>query len=181
MERAALGRDPSHGGTPHGRSCHDAFADMMGFFMMTRVQTPPRQQNQQPRLPLTPRGDWPEIAVRVGWALVAAAIILRLVRFLEYHSLWLDEVYLADNILGRGFWQLTHKLDNGQGSPIGFLWVSWIFTRMFGSSEYVLRLPSLLAGAATLPLFFLLLRRSVNARTGLIALVLIGICQSLVR
>ena len=88
------------------------------------------------------------------WAIVTGGIILRLARYLADRSLWLDESYLALNLMNRSFGQLIHTLDYNQGAPLGFLFTEKATLRVFGDSEYALRLPSLLVGIASLFLFY---------------------------
>ncbi|HQV94036.1 MAG TPA: hypothetical protein PLA27_01945 [Anaerolineales bacterium] len=83
--------------------------------------------------------------------------ILRLRQYFSGRSLWADEAMLALNIVNRNFAELFKPLEYDQGAPLGFLLVEKLFNVMFGRTEYVLRFFPLLAGLASLWLFYLLI------------------------
>ena len=100
--------------------------------------------------------SWQQALIAV---LFLCGIVLRLRQYLTDRSLWLDEAMLALNIVQRDFAGLTKPLDYDQGAPIGFLWLEKVFNLILGRSEFALRLFPLLAGLASLWLFYLLLKR----------------------
>lgn len=110
--------------------------------------------------------DW------VMWAIVGLGIGLRLLRYWQGRSLWLDEVFLANNLIHKSAWGLLGKLDYRQGAPPLFLLACKGAVKLFGNSEYALRLVPLLAGLISVPLFYLLARRTLK-RSGLIAALLL--------
>ncbi|MCQ3947581.1 MAG: hypothetical protein DPW21_12955 [Anaerolineae bacterium] len=122
---------------------------------------------------LAPR-DW------IGLGLVLAGLALRLRQYLVNRSLWLDEAMLANNILSRDVARLLQPLDNDQGAPIGFLVLQKSVTLYLGSSEYALRLIPFLAGCLALALMFLLVRKTVGAFAGSLALALFAFSPALV-
>src|SRR5262249_34403137 len=67
--------------------------------------------------------------------------------------LWIDECMLAENFLDRGFLDLLAPLEHHQVAPIGFLWIELACVRLFGFSEWSLRLFPLLCGIASLLVF----------------------------
>jgi hypothetical protein len=83
-------------------------------------------------------------------ALAALAAILVLAAALRLwqarESLWLDELHTAWCALGTPG-QVAPRAMAGNQSPL-FFWLEWLLVRAFGSSELVLRLPSLIAGIA---------------------------------
>ncbi len=116
---------------------------------------------------------WPREATIFACLLIAAGAIFRIRAFFHWRSLWLDEIYLAHSIVSRGFSRLLFEpLDFWQAAPVGFLAVERLFVDLFGTGERVLRLPSLLAGLGSLPLFFFLIRRMLTLRGTLLALTL---------
>jgi hypothetical protein len=92
------------------------------------------------------------------WLLMAIGVLLRADQYFGNRSLWLDESFLALNIVQRTPLQLIQPLDYGQGAPVGFLLAEKLITLVFGDSEYSLRLLPLIAGIASLPLFWMTLR-----------------------
>ena len=89
-------------------------------------------------------------AVRREWAwgigLVVVALALRLYR-LDAQSLWLDEGSTWQLIGLPWAWQFTDLFNSAAAYPLyHVLLKAWV--ALFGASEFALRLPSALAGAA---------------------------------
>ena len=93
----------------------------------------------------------------ISYAVIFLGVVLRLRQYLSGRSLWADEAMLALNIVNRNFVQLFQPLDYDQGAPLGFLLVEKLFNSILGRHELVLRFFPLLAGLASLWLFYLLL------------------------
>lgn len=93
----------------------------------------------------------------ISIALLFIGAILRLRQYFSGRSLWADEAMLALNIVNRDFAALFQPLDYDQGAPLGFLLVEKLFNAILGRHELVLRFFPLLAGLASLWLFYLLL------------------------
>ena len=119
-----------------------------------------------------------EQAAAAGLILLGA--ILRLRQYLTGRSLWADEAMLALNIVNRSLLQFFQPLDYDQGAPVGFLWIEKIVNLLLGRSEYALRLFPLLAGMASLWLFYLLLKRMTKGPGLLTALALFALNPRLV-
>src|ERR1700728_593365 len=96
-------------------------------------------------------GYWP-----VNLAILAVTVmgaVLRIARWFHPRSLWLDEIYLAQSVLGRSLHDLLFTpLMDWQAAPPGFLFLVHFCVAIFGSGERSLRLVSLLFGLASLPL-----------------------------
>jgi hypothetical protein len=117
---------------------------------------------------------------RVSWAAVALGCLLRFVQYRLDRSLWMDEAYLSLNILHRSFAGLCRALDYHQGAPLGFLLLEKSAVRWWGGGEYVLRLFPLLAGIASVWLFYRLASKALPARAAAVAVGLFAISPSLV-
>lgn len=108
-------------------------------------------------------------------SLVLLGCILRLYN-LTFNSLWLDETatlsFAERSFIG--IWDLTAS--GGEFNPPIFFWVEH-FMLMFGNSEFVLRFASVVAGVATIPIFFLIGRELKDDITGLIAAFILTISQ----
>ena len=113
---------------------------------------------------------WSTAAVRFAWVLIALGALLRLRAYLHFRSLWIDESMLALNITHRSAGGLLHPLSYAQASPAGFLLSERFMVNVFGPGEYSLRFIPFAASVTVLPLFFLLVRRLLGPRAGLIAL-----------
>lgn len=128
----------------------------------------------------------------ISLGIILFGAILRLRQYFSGRSLWADEAMLALNIVNRNFAELIKPLEYDQGAPLGFLLVEKLFNTMFGRTEFVLRFFPLLAGLASLWLFYLLimslrhLPRTAGAgggdsqRSNLLALVLFAVNPQLV-
>lgn len=128
----------------------------------------------------SPRGSWLRYEA-IPLALVLIGVALRLQQYLANYSLRLDEAMLALNISSRSFAGLLRPLDYMQGAPVGFLLLQKAAVNWLGDNEYGLRLVPLLAGLASVPLFYLLARRWLSRTACLIALALFAISTELVR
>jgi hypothetical protein len=117
---------------------------------------------------------------RVIWTTLAVGVALRLWQYLLNRSLWLDEAYLTLNLTHRSFAGLMKPLDFDQGAPVGFLWLEKSVLRAFGNSEYALRLLPLLAGVASLFLFYKLAKSILPATAVAVALGLFALSPSLI-
>jgi Dolichyl-phosphate-mannose-protein mannosyltransferase len=94
--------------------------------------------------------------------LIAVGVVLRVARFASDRSLWLDESYLALNLMNRSYSGLLGTLDFGQGGPAGFLLLQKAVVDVLGDSEHALRLLPFLAGIASLFLFYAIARRMLT-------------------
>lgn len=113
--------------------------------------------------------------------IIGFGIMLRLIPYLHNRSLWLDEVWLALNILQKSFAQLVEPLDLKQMAPVGFLFIEKTLVLTFGDSEYALRFFPLLAGILSLFLFYGVARRILTRRGFVIGLGLFTISELLLR
>ena len=117
---------------------------------------------------------------KLPWIIISLGVILRLVQYLFNRSLWLDESFLALNIIDRSFLELLQPLDYGQVAPIGFLILEKIAVQIFNSSEYALRLFPFLSGIASMFLFYGVAKRFIKSEAVPIALSLFAISEPLI-
>ena len=113
--------------------------------------------------------------------IIALGIVLRLILYFHNRSLWLDEVWLALNILQRPLVQLAGLLDYKQMAPVGFLFIEKFLFLTFGDSEYALRAFPLLAGIVSLFLFYGVARQLLTLRGLTIGMGLFAISEHLLR
>lgn len=97
--------------------------------------------------------------------LIIIAILLTIFNFAHNRSLYCDEVWLSLSIVKRPYLELLAPLDYGQSAPIGFLFVTKFFTTIFGDGESSLRLFSLIAFLASIPLFYQLTNKLTKSTT----------------
>ena len=101
--------------------------------------------------------------------ILAVGIGLRLARLLQARPLWLDESLLTLNILGTSPAGLLRPLDDAQISPLGFMWLEWLVTRLAGTGEHALRFIPFVASIVALVAFARLSRRILEPGAALLA------------
>jgi uncharacterized membrane protein len=131
---------------------------------VTASRTPPASSRRAALADRSPRVE-PATLVVVG--LTAIALLLRLSQI--HQSLFGDEVFSYQDIQGRSFGAvLTTVHTGGENSPPVFFLLSWL-TAKLGNPTVWLRLPSVVLGAATVPVVYALGRATVGRTAGLIA------------
>jgi Dolichyl-phosphate-mannose-protein mannosyltransferase len=112
----------------------------------------------------------PTVLVLAG--LTAIALALRIPSLSD--SLWADEIGTNYVVNGFGVGSVLHIVGTDQeGTPPLFFWLAWLTKGLDGGEG--LRVPSLLAGLAAVPLTYLLGRRTVGASAALVGAALIAI------
>ena len=114
--------------------------------------------------------------------LLGLGALLRLREYLANRSLWLDEAFLALNVLGKSTADLVLRpLDFNQAAPPGFLLLVKIAVSAFGSSEYALRLVPLLFSLVSLLLLAWIAGRVLAPGAALVAVALFVLLTPLIR
>ena len=90
----------------------------------------------------------------LGWLVLSAGAVVRVLVYLQDRSLFLDEANLAWNIAYKDWQELFAVLDHHQYAPPLFLLGEKAAWQVFGATEYALRLLPLLAGIASLWLLY---------------------------
>lgn len=94
--------------------------------------------------------------------LLAAGIVLRILFYAYARPFWNDESALAINLAGKSFFELFMPLAHEQVTPPLYA----IFCKFCGlfieKAEYAYRLPALICGIASLPLFWALAEKTLN-------------------
>jgi hypothetical protein len=111
-------------------------------------------------------------AMKIALFLAVIGLVIRLYR-LGFLSLWVDE-YMHALAAMKG--QFTHGENNG----ILLTWMNTILSSVFGNSEFVMRFPVALLGAALIPAVYVLGRDISNYKVGLMAAVLVTISLYLI-
>lgn len=121
---------------------------------------------------------WPMTAHQMAWGFVALGAAVRLVRYLLCMPLWVDECLLSENFLDRGYAELLRPLINDQVAPVGFLWVELTAVRLFGFSEWSLRLFPVCCGIASLFLFRRLAARILSGTALVLAVACLAVAKA---
>jgi mannosyltransferase len=111
-------------------------------------------------------------------ALTALAAALRLPT-LGTQSLWLDEV-LTGNLARGSLGDLFHVVAQQEANPPLFYLLEWAWTRLAGTSEIALRLPSALFGIALVPVGYAIGKRLAGERAAVALAALVAVHPLLV-
>lgn len=106
---------------------------------------------------------------------VALGVMLRLSRYLLHFPLWCDETMIAANFLDRGYFDLLRPLDYRQVGPLLWLAVELTSVRVFGFSEWSLRLFPAACAVASVPLFYHVARRVLSGVPLLLAVAIFAV------
>jgi hypothetical protein len=117
---------------------------------------------------------------RLAFLIVITGICLRLIQYLFNRSLWWDESLLALNIINTPLEKLFEPLGHNQAAPPGFLFLERFWVWVFNAKEYALRLVPLLAGLASLCLFFKLARNWLSQKAYVLALLFFAFSHHLI-
>ncbi len=91
----------------------------------------------------------------ISFVIVLLGVITCVYMNLVGRSLWWDEAALAYSFSERGLWNLTsEKFELIQSAPVGWLYLTKILTLIFGNTDFVLRIPSMLAYPTVLFLLY---------------------------
>ena len=94
---------------------------------------------------------------------ILGGVILHIVPYIYNRSLWVDEAMLVSSICCRSLNELIAlPLEWGQSAPAGWLYIVKILTLLFGTSETVLRICSLVTAIACIAVLYLLLRGRIR-------------------
>lgn len=114
-----------------------------------------------------------ESAIHIIVVLVGAALRARL--YLFNRSFWLDEAYLAVNLVDRNLLELAGPLAFNQVAPYGFLVSTKLLAALLGAGEWVLRLIPFISGVIALILVLRLVTRSLAFAGSISALLLVSL------
>lgn len=129
-------------------SCRQIFLSESGYNSHVKPHL-----TDTPRRPIAP-------LVLLGLIVLAAAL-LRIYQSLDV--LWIDELHTSW-VVADGLRDVAPRARIGNQSPLYF-YVVWFSTLIFGTNEIALRLPSLIAGIALVPLAFVAVRRWTDSTT----------------
>jgi hypothetical protein len=103
-----------------------------------------------------------------AWILAGLVAVALVVRLLASRGLWLDEATSVSQAK-LPFGQMLEQLRDGDVHPPLHHSILWVTVRLLGTSELAVRLPSILATVALVPLLHLLGRELYDHRAGLAA------------
>ena len=107
------------------------------------------------------------------WFILVIALVLRLINLDQ--SLWLDE---AINVLATKnftFFGMITEYAKYDFHPPGYFIILWLWTKMFGISEIVVRIPSVIFGALTIYIVYLIGNKLHSKTLGILASFLLAV------
>jgi mannosyltransferase len=117
------------------------------------------------------------MSLKPRWPLAAAIVIAAIAGIVRLwqarESLWLDELHTAWCAEG-SLAEVAQRATIGNQSPL-FFWFEWLLVRLFGPSEFSLRLSSIIAGGLLPIAMYWLAARWVSRGVGLLAGLLVTI------
>ena len=120
-------------------------------------------------------------ALQATWAFVGLGVVLRVVTFALNFPLWGDEAFVAANFISRGYRDLLRPLDYAQICPLFFLWLELTVIKLFGFSEWSLRLIPTLSSVASVFLFAHLAGRVTRGNARLLAVAIFAVAYYPIR
>lgn len=103
-------------------------------------------------------------------ALILFGVLARVMAYVRYRVLWLDESYTGVTIVENGYAAFFAPLDHFQIVPPFYLSFAKFCTQLLGEHEYALRLPAFLAAIAAIGLFWCLASRVADRLSAMLAL-----------
>jgi len=103
---------------------------------------------------------------RTLWLLffLALGLVARVAEYLHYRVLWQDESYTGYTVVSKSFAEFFQPLGLYQIVPPIYLTLAKAATLVGGVNEYAIRFPSLVAGLASMVVFYLAARRMLTQR-----------------
>jgi len=135
---------------------------------------------EERKLPTSAARSVARLTAILAVAICLVGISLRTYFYLLNRSLWVDEAMLAVNIVSRTFVGLLQPLEYDQGAPVGFLLAQKVVASLFGNRDIVLRLIPFLAGCLSVPLVYVVAKRSSRGWSPLVALSLFSLSPTLI-
>jgi hypothetical protein len=111
------------------------------------------------------------------WPLAALTVLAAALRLstLDLQSFWYDEAFTPVHVLHPSLWATLRGVVHTENSPPLWYLVAWADSRVLGTGEVALRLPSALAGIATVPLAWAIGRELAGRRAALLCAALVAV------
>ena len=111
------------------------------------------------------------------WPLAALVLLAALLRLptLARQSFWYDEAFTAVHVFHPSLAATLKAMVKSENSPPLWYLIAWADVRVLGDGAFALRLPSALAGIATVPVAWEIGRQLAGRRAALIAAALVAV------
>jgi O-antigen/teichoic acid export membrane protein len=118
-------------------------------------------------------------ADRTTRAVAAITLVGLAVRFIVIRGIWLDEA-TSIHQASMSFGAMISNLRNTDVHPPLYFSVLWVTEHLIGNASLAIRLPSILAGGAAIPVAYVAARDLWDRRSGLVAAVIASVAPLLV-
>jgi hypothetical protein len=122
---------------------------------------------------------WRWICENPSWVLLLIGSFLAIWGYLLNRSYWLDELSLAENLVGMPVFDFRGHLKNAQLAPLGFLVIERIVVKLAGYTPMTTRVLPLLCGLGSLWLFRALCLRWLSLGAALVAMAMFALWDDL--
>jgi hypothetical protein len=112
---------------------------------------------------------------------ILVGVLARVIRYYLCFPLWDDESFLCVNLIDRSFVELLQPLDFHQVAPVLFLWIERAAVKIFGFSEYSLRLMPFVCSVISLFLFRRVARQLLSGPALLFAVAVFAVSYPQIR
>ena len=111
------------------------------------------------------------------WPLAALTLLAAALRLSTLHlqSFWYDEAFTPVHVLRPSLAATMRAVSRTENSPPLWYLLEWVDYRILGSGEIALRLPSALAGIATVPVAWEIARLAAGRRAAIAAAALVAV------
>ncbi len=111
------------------------------------------------------------------WPLAALTLLAAALRFstLGLQSFWYDEAFTPVHVLHPSLWATLRSVAHTENTPPLWYVLAWLCERVFGAGEWSLRLPSALAGVATVPVAWAIGRELSGRRAAIACAALLAV------
>ncbi len=111
------------------------------------------------------------------WPLLALTLLAAALRLatLDLQSFWYDEAFTPLHVLHPSLWATLKSVVHTENTPPLWYLLAWADSRVLGSGEIALRLPSALAGIATVPVAWAIGRELADRRAAIVCAALVAV------
>jgi mannosyltransferase len=111
------------------------------------------------------------------WPLAALTLLAAALRLstLDLQSFWYDEAFTPVHVLHPSLWATLRSVAHTENSPPLWYLIAWLDSRVLGTGEVALRLPSALAGTAAVPVAWAIGRELAGRRAALACAALVAV------
>ncbi len=111
------------------------------------------------------------------WPLAALTLLAAVLRLstLGLQSFWYDEAFTPVHVLHPSLWATLKAMVHSENTPPLWYVIAWADARVLGTGEVALRLPSALAGIATVPVAWAIGRELAGRRAAIACAALVAV------